>query len=627
MRFTSGPSNPSAKRSEVIRVRRASKKKRNAHAHRRKKEEELRLGIRQVDVASPAGRVAEPPMFPPRIGLPKSEAQRAMIRALHARGGVSQLRIAWLTGCSETTVSRVLRGVSGTTGKPRGRPMVTTREERDQLRGMQSKDPFGRYKDVGAEFKQQTGRTLTEAQVSAVLKYTGDDVPAVRMRASNRYTRLDLRILDMHLGFREGLMRSLAEKEVALKDLVYMDEFPVYYGIAARKGRTDNVQLYAEEENKRGAGRLNVLAAISIDGPLKVWVNPGNTNDVSFTYYMLQTQANTVPIRINRQTVNKPTYNLGGRPLPELMSDGQILLLDRLGRSGKSKNPKALHYNPKVRREFVPTKGYELLPPKGAEFNPIELFNGFCQRHVLHWQPPGGPLDAFGQKVRGPRNREECLMALDSAVGYLKDPDRRNLFRHWYHRRATGSDAMHRWSSSEAAMKYREEHPPAQLYNIKQRAFRQQLFNIHADDPNAAAGDEEEGDEEDDWPTVEEVITVWDAISPYVDDVEDVPLAQLARVMSGRDKLPDADVASEGEEDGERGATGAPETQDPQVTANIPEASGAGGGDEEDAAECLAAIRKVGNDDDDMALPRGPDAFSLWLNADSDLSETESEEE
>ena len=293
-----------------------------------------------------------------------------------------------------------------------------------------------------------------------------------------------------------------------------------------------------------------------------------------------------------------------------------------MGRSGKSKNPKALHYNPKVRGKFVPTKGYELLPPKGAEFNPIELFNGFCQRHVLHWRPPGNPLDAFGQKVRGPRNREECLMALDSAVGYLKDPDRRNLFRYWYHRRATGSDAMQRWSTSEAALKYREEHPPAQLYNIKERAFRQQLFNIHADDPNAAAGDEEDDDEEDDWPTVEEVMTVWEAIDPYVGDVEDVPLAQVARVMSGRGMLPDADVACE---DGERGATGAPETREPQVTANIPEASGAGGGDDEDAADTLAGIRNVFNDDDDMPVPRGPTAVQLWLDADSDLSENESD--
>ena len=624
MPFTSGASNPSAKRAEVLRVRRETKKRRNADAYEKKKGVEVRLGIRQVDVASPAVRVAEPPMFPPRIGLRKSEAQRAMIRALHERGGVSQLRIAWLTGCSETTVSRVLRGVSGTTGKPRGRPMVTTRDERDQLRGIVAKDPYGRFKDSAAEFKQQTGRTLTEAQVSTVLKYTGDDVPVVRMRASNRYTRLDLRILDMHLGFREGLMQSLEKKEVALGDLVYMDEFPVYYGIAARKGRTDKEELYAEEENKRGAGRLNVLAAIGIDGPLKVWVNPGNTNDESFSQYMLKTQTNTVPIRINRQTINKPTYNLGGRPLPELIRDGQILLLDRLGRSGRSKNPKALHYNPKVRGGFVPSKGYELLPPKGAEFNPIELFNGACQRHVLHWQPPGGPLDAFGQKVRGPRNREECLMALDDAVGYLKHPDRRSLFRHWYHRRATGSDAMQRWSKSEAAMKYREEHPPAQLYNIKERAFRDRLFNIHADDPDDAATGDEDDDEEDEWPTVEEAMTVWEAIEPYVDDVEDVPLAQLAMVMSGREPLPDRDEAADvAGADGERGATGATETRDPQVTANIPEAHGAGEEEVEAAAEGLASIRNDGDDDGMPVCAGGPTPFSLWLND----SDSESEEE
>ena len=51
---------------------------------------------------------------------------------------------------------------------------------------------------------------------------------AVRTRASIRYVMLDLRILDMHLGFREGLMQSLAKNEVALEDLMSMYEFPVY---------------------------------------------------------------------------------------------------------------------------------------------------------------------------------------------------------------------------------------------------------------------------------------------------------------------------------------------------------------------------------------------------------------
>ena len=69
--------------------------------------------------------------------------------------------------------------------------------------------------------------------------------------------------------------------------------------------------------------------------------------------------------------------NLGGPPLVDLVDQDKILLLDRLGRSGRSKDPKRMHYNKDVREKFIDKGcGYELLPPKGAEFNPCELFNG-----------------------------------------------------------------------------------------------------------------------------------------------------------------------------------------------------------------------------------------------------------
>jgi len=85
--------------------------------------------------------------------------------------------------------------------------------------------------------------------------------------------------------------------------------------------------------------------------------------------------------------------------------------------SGRSKDPKALHFNKEVRSHFIPKGcGYELLPPKGAEFNPIELYNGHLQREVLKSLPEGGGRDCHGQLRRGPKNRREAIVALDGVL-------------------------------------------------------------------------------------------------------------------------------------------------------------------------------------------------------------------
>ena len=61
-----------------------------------------------------------------------------------------------------------------------------------------------------------------------------------------------------------------------------------------------------------------------------------------------------------------------------------ILLWDRLGKSGRCKNPKSQHYNPKV-VESVRRCGADVwyLPPKGKYFNPMELlFNDLKSYYI-----------------------------------------------------------------------------------------------------------------------------------------------------------------------------------------------------------------------------------------------------
>lgn len=63
---------------------------------------------------------------------------------------------------------------------------------------------------------------------------------------------------------------------------------------------------------------------------------------------------------------------------------GEILILDRLGRSGKSKNPKAQHYNPEAHKAIRKAGAtVMMLPPKGHLWNPIELLNGDLKEHHI----------------------------------------------------------------------------------------------------------------------------------------------------------------------------------------------------------------------------------------------------
>lgn len=63
---------------------------------------------------------------------------------------------------------------------------------------------------------------------------------------------------------------------------------------------------------------------------------------------------------------------------------GEILFWDRLGRSGRAKNPKAQHYNPKCRAAIERAGAtVRMLPPKGHLWNPIELLNNDLKEHHI----------------------------------------------------------------------------------------------------------------------------------------------------------------------------------------------------------------------------------------------------
>jgi len=95
----------------------------------------------------------------------------------------------------------------------------------------------------------------------------------------------------------------------------------------------------AEEEYTKGTGYLNVIAAISVTGVLKVVVIDVSTREAVFKTFCLDDQENVLDCDNRVRTTDPfPSKHLDGPSLLDLVKKEQVILLDRLGHSGRSKD-------------------------------------------------------------------------------------------------------------------------------------------------------------------------------------------------------------------------------------------------------------------------------------------------
>ena len=166
----------------------------------------------------------------------------------------------------------------------------------------------------------------------------------------------------MQIGYLDGLKFALDTGRVTLDDLYFQDEFPLYAGKVMNLGRA--------RKNDKVCSRVPYMATrftgsivISNKGFVKADLIPGNMTDKSFQEFCL-----------NSQESNNVCRNLGGLPLFSLLPKGSFIVWDRLGRSGRSKNPTRMHFNPAV-HSALNRGGIQvvMLLPKGHMLNPAEL--------------------------------------------------------------------------------------------------------------------------------------------------------------------------------------------------------------------------------------------------------------
>lgn len=274
----------------------------------------------------------------------------------------------------------------------------------------------------------------------------------------------------MHMGYREGFMLELEQGKFRLDDVYFADETELVYGLAPRFGYSAKPLFAAEAHKTRGSGKVFIHAIISRRGVVKLWLTQQSGDDKTVCSFML-----------DDHDVPADAPETGGTRVFSRLPRGAILMWDRLGRSGATHYPHKAHYNPRIKKAANDAGvGLGLLPPKGAEFNPIELFFLVLKAYAYKMLRPSGGRDDWGAPLRGPGTLKEARAMVSVAVKQLNQ--RPNLFRYFYHRRAFGSDAYRRWQDSEAAARVRAARGPCQ-FSLISHCFAPMHPNVHAPGP------------------------------------------------------------------------------------------------------------------------------------------------
>jgi hypothetical protein len=185
----------------------------------------------------------------------------------------------------------------------------------------------------------------------------------------------------------------------------YVDETWISAAVRRRRGRFAKGRSTAVPRNRKYS-RHTVIAAIHNHA----WLHPSKIyKKGSIT---------------TGEVENYVRYSLAPK-----LKKGDVVIWDRLGRSGRAKNPKALHFSPKS-KQYITNRGARLvmLPPTGKLFDPIEPVFGDTKR--IYDKLMGGQVlpskVTFEEKVKM-WHKAERKVSHDS-------------FKRAYHERANGQE-------------------------------------------------------------------------------------------------------------------------------------------------------------------------------------------
>lgn len=478
--FPSGAANPM-----VIRQQQRLEKQAAAKRRVRRRTEERRAA---ADMASPASAAAGP-----KTSL--THYQRCTILK-QAAGGKSYQDIADCVGVSKATVGREVKAHgaagnsvpaagtadAGSTPQPKervrqsagGRPTEYTPTKVAAVGQAADKDPFGAIAHLQEALRAQ-GHHFEERALYRMLTKA-----RATKKAANNYAAWTPSLVHGVYNWIEALEADINAENITWANLAYMDQTPVHITAAHQGGRSTQL-IFGECGDQKGAKKIGSLwAVITQFGCLRLWFTKDNGDDITCKDFFFS-ESTPTNFWVNLYGEEGNIFDLlkahGDKHKALLGRRKQmILVLDRLGKSGSSHYSVSGHHRPEIRAEALKRGvGLALLCPKGAECNPVELFNCAVKRILKRLQPPGGGDDGFGQVQRGPRTEEEALAMLRDVLAAMTAPQ----YRYFFHARALGSDARKRFNRSTVAAAVREERErdPRKPYSFVREAFARRAWN------------------------------------------------------------------------------------------------------------------------------------------------------
>jgi transposase len=404
---------------------------------------------------------------------PLTTQQRADILKLVVQKGWTQSAAAAKVGVSHVTVSRVLKrqrdggdageapGAAGgdTTPVPvkrartskGGRKSSLTPSKLARIAAACDADPFGTVALLHRELQDQG----LECSLSTLYRHL-DDAGVHRM-AVNNYAVWTPSLVHGVYNWIDAIGAALDRKEITFHNLAYMDQTPVHI-LMGKRGGYSSQKIFGECGDIHGAKKIgNLWAVVTVAGPIRVWFTAENGDDKTCAEFFL---SETLPsgwtnvcgeegniFEILREHGRRCHRKMGKHK-------SMVMCLDRMGKSGASHWAVSGHHMPEIRaRALKACVGLGNLPPKGAEVNPVELFNCLFKRTLALLPPPSGGSDQYGHRLRGPRSSDECLAMMPTAVAGITE----DAYRAFFHKRCRGSDATERFNRSDVAQRVREE--------------------------------------------------------------------------------------------------------------------------------------------------------------------------
>lgn len=399
-----------------------------------------------------------------------SQRERALVLHHTLKLGRTQLEAAAAVGVSQQSVSRILQsarapadsGAGAADGSaeqlvtpPRsvkrsrgGRPSLLTPASAASVTAAVHEDPFGGVRAVHEALKAHG------IEASARTLYRWLDALNVHAHATNLYAALDERLIHGILNHVEGMAAALARGDLTQDNIVYGDQTPIYICTGHNHGYSDTAVFGDAGDAKGGVKVGNLWAVVTNKCCLRAWVTDlSGSEETAKDFFRCKSLP---PGWVNLYGADGNIFDLiaaHGRTLKGRCRK-MILCLDRLGKFGMSEYAVAGHHAPELRNDCLKAGvGLLLLCPKGALVNPIELWNMHVKALMLAAKPDGSPKDAWGQFIRGPRDKATAFKMLTDAIAAIDAKP--ETLRWCYHARATGAHALQRLEGHAVAQAVR----------------------------------------------------------------------------------------------------------------------------------------------------------------------------